>query len=346
MSNKRFDNTPKFIVGDDPVIIQKDTVSTANVFETKDFSGTTQVSISADGVINAGSLSLTGNLTVDGTTTTINSTTLTVDDKNIVLGDVSSPTDTTANGGGITLKGATDKTIAWNSSSGGWEFAPTGIFTTVTSQGRALAIRGDSSESNGILQFTNNAVSAQWASIYATSAGKLVASSSGGGFGIWDNIAAAERFAINASGHVTTASQPRFLVYTGGYNHGGNWQDISTLGGTAVVSYNVGSHWNSSTGLFTAPVSGYYFFYAGGWANYNGAGNRYAISFHINVALGSDWLFISGANTSSVDSPLAMSPVIRYMNAGDYMRTTMFSAVGMQLGTSSHKFYYGGYLLG
>jgi hypothetical protein len=184
MSNKRFDNTPTFIVGDDPVIIQKDTVSTANVFETKDFSGTTKVSISADGVLTASGLSVTGDLTVDGTTTTINSTTLTVDDKNIVLGDVSSPTDTTADGGGITLKGATDKTIAWNSSSGGWEFAPTGIFTTVTTQGRALAIRGDSSESNGIIQFTNNAVSAQWASISATSAGKLVISTQADGVGI------------------------------------------------------------------------------------------------------------------------------------------------------------------
>ena len=52
-------------------------------------------------------------MTVNGTTTTINSTTLTVDDKNVVLGDVETPTDTTADGGGITLKGATDKTFNW-----------------------------------------------------------------------------------------------------------------------------------------------------------------------------------------------------------------------------------------
>ena len=62
------------------------------------------------------------NLTVNGTTTTINSTTLTVDDKNIVLGSVDTPTDTTADGGGITLKGATDKTITWSNSSDTWDF--------------------------------------------------------------------------------------------------------------------------------------------------------------------------------------------------------------------------------
>ena len=63
-------------------------------------------------------LAITGNLTVNGTTTTINATTITVDDKNIELGSVDSPTDTTADGGGITLKGATDKSITW--STVGW----------------------------------------------------------------------------------------------------------------------------------------------------------------------------------------------------------------------------------
>ena len=65
--------------------------------------------------ISVASLALSGDLTVNGTTTTINSTTLTVDDKNIEIGSVTTPTDTTANGGGITLKGTTDKTIIWDS---------------------------------------------------------------------------------------------------------------------------------------------------------------------------------------------------------------------------------------
>ena len=61
-------------------------------------------------------------LTVNGTNTIINSTTLTVDDKNIELGSVTVPSDITADGGGITLKGATDKTILWDNTNDNWSF--------------------------------------------------------------------------------------------------------------------------------------------------------------------------------------------------------------------------------
>ena len=72
------------------------------------------------GVATGTSLTLSGDLTVNGTTTTINSTTLAVDDKNVVLGDVETPTDTTADGGGITLKGSTDKTFNWVDATDAW----------------------------------------------------------------------------------------------------------------------------------------------------------------------------------------------------------------------------------
>jgi hypothetical protein len=72
------------------------------------------------GTISAASLTLSGDLTVNGTTTNLNSTNLVIEDKNIVLGDTTSPTDTTADGGGITLKGATDKTFNWVDSTDSW----------------------------------------------------------------------------------------------------------------------------------------------------------------------------------------------------------------------------------
>jgi hypothetical protein len=67
-----------------------------------------------------GNLVITGNLTINGTTTTIDATTIAVDDKNIELGSVATPTNTTADGGGITLKGTTDKTFNWIDSTGAW----------------------------------------------------------------------------------------------------------------------------------------------------------------------------------------------------------------------------------
>ena len=75
-----------------------------------------------DDVTVAGDLTVSGNMTVDGVVTTVNSTTVTVDDKNIELGSVTTPTDSTADGGGITLLGATSKTISWINSTGSWTF--------------------------------------------------------------------------------------------------------------------------------------------------------------------------------------------------------------------------------
>ena len=72
------------------------------------------------GAVSGTSLTLSGDLTVNGTTTTLNSTTISVDDKNIELGSVATPSDATADGGGITLKGTTDKTFNWVDATDSW----------------------------------------------------------------------------------------------------------------------------------------------------------------------------------------------------------------------------------
>jgi hypothetical protein len=63
-----------------------------------------------------------GDLTVNGITTTLNSVTLTIDDKNIELGAVETPTNITAEGGGFTLKAGVDgdKTLNWAGSTTSW----------------------------------------------------------------------------------------------------------------------------------------------------------------------------------------------------------------------------------
>ena len=66
-------------------------------------------------------LTLSGTLTVNGTQTILNTETLQVEDKEIVIGNVSSPTDATAHGGGWKLKGANNKTITYNQTGDKWE---------------------------------------------------------------------------------------------------------------------------------------------------------------------------------------------------------------------------------
>jgi len=99
------------------------TQTTQNVFNAtattvNAFGAATTISIGAGTgtlTINNANTVISGNLTVNGTTTTINSTVTSIDDIEFELGSVASPTDTTANGGGIRLKGTTDKTINWSS---------------------------------------------------------------------------------------------------------------------------------------------------------------------------------------------------------------------------------------
>lgn len=71
-------------------------------------------------VVMGGDLTIDGDLIVSGDTTTINVATMRVEDKNIELAYGGTPTDTLANGGGITLKGTTDHTINWANSTTNW----------------------------------------------------------------------------------------------------------------------------------------------------------------------------------------------------------------------------------
>ena len=148
----------------------------------------------------------TGNITVNGTTTTINSTTLSVDDINIELGSVASPTDITAAGGGITLKGATDKTITWGSTNGwtssedfnlasgkvfringtsvlssttlgsgitGSSLTSVGTIGTGTWQGTAIAAQYGGTGQSGANPFT------QWGVVYASTTSALAETTAG-----------------------------------------------------------------------------------------------------------------------------------------------------------------------
>jgi|LakMenEpi03Aug12_release.lakeMendotaPanAssembly.Ray.scaffolds.fasta_scaffold197018_2 hypothetical protein len=75
-----------------------------------------------------GDARITGDLIVEGETVTMNTTIITSEDKNIelnrpALGDSTAQTDDSADGGGIILVGATDKTILYNHTNSTWELS-------------------------------------------------------------------------------------------------------------------------------------------------------------------------------------------------------------------------------
>ena len=118
-------------------------------------------------------LVISGNLTVNGTQTVINSQTLNVDDINIVLGDVTSPSNATADGGGITLKGTTDKTLTWVSATNAW-----------TSSEDFNLVSGKVYEINGVSVLSATALGSSVVSSSLTSVGTI-------GTGVWQGTAVA-----------------------------------------------------------------------------------------------------------------------------------------------------------
>ena len=87
-------------------------------------SGPATITIDPAGIgTNTGTVVIQGDLQVEGDTTTVNSTNLTIDDKNIILAS-GSLTDASSDGGGITLEsGEGNKTINWVDSTDSWTFS-------------------------------------------------------------------------------------------------------------------------------------------------------------------------------------------------------------------------------
>lgn len=95
--------------------------TTQTINGSKTFSGSLGLSgATIDAISTTGNVTVGGNLTVNGTTTSLSSTVLEVEDKNIELGKVATPSDATADGGGLTLYGTTNKTLNWVDSTDSW----------------------------------------------------------------------------------------------------------------------------------------------------------------------------------------------------------------------------------
>ena len=143
---------------------------------------------------SGGTVTIAGDLVVNGTTTTISSTTITVDDKNIELGSVASPDDTTADGGGITLLGGVsgDKTWSYNKNFGAWSSNQNINIIA----GKALLFNGTQVLSEA--QYTGNAATATTATnVTGGAAGSLVYQS---------GSATTTTLGIGTSGYVLTSS--------------------------------------------------------------------------------------------------------------------------------------------
>lgn len=85
-----------------------------------------------------------------------------------------------------------------------------------------------------------------------------------------------ERMRIDAAGRVTMPYQAGFAAYSPATGTGG--QNAIVYGSTY---HNIGNHYNTSTGIFTAPIAGRYLFTASCLFNYS-SGGYHRLDFRLN----------------------------------------------------------------
>ena len=114
--------------------------------------------------VSFGNLTLSGDLTVNGTTTTLNTATLQIEDKNLILNYGSGDTSSTADGAGITIQDAvsssTDATLLWDASNDRFDLShPLTIVNNDTTDTLLLTSTEDSSTAAPVITLKRNSAS-------------------------------------------------------------------------------------------------------------------------------------------------------------------------------------------
>ena len=188
--------------------------------------------------------------------------------------------------------------------------APTGPLDVVANSGAAaLVLRGRASDSISAQRFVNNAGTTEYARFQVDSNSNLIVATGNG---------STERMRIDSAGRVTMPYQPAFNAIEG--------NTTGSLIFTQVIS-NVGNHYSTSTGRFTAPVSGHYLI------AFTGGGNStWGVDVQKN---GSKIRRLEVGNPAGFYWSTVCSVI--YMVAGDYVNCRAF------IGTVSTSAYQGGF---
>ena len=145
-----------------------------------------------------------------------------------------------------------------------------------------------------------------------------------------------ERMRIDNSGRVTMPYQPSFMIGSPSADAGNVWT-------ANRIFFNNGSHYNNSTGRFTAPVTGTYFFFhwAMGDSSYTSNLDIYSRKNGARDQIGTAY---DGGGTGHSQ---VGAQYIRYLTAGDYV--DCYISTGAVYGSSSddgRHGAFGGYLIG
>ena len=142
---------------------------------------------------------------------------------------------------------------------------------------------------------------------------------------------------VDSTGRVLTPVRPSFYVFNLTFSANGS----ATEGTGGTVDHNIGDHYNSSNGRFTAPVSGVYQFMASAQGFNSGSTSYIAIIFRKNGSNYGVQNALGHYNQTYNNHGQANLTALFNLNANDYIQLHAFYNAR---NTSQSDF--GGYLVG
>jgi len=168
----------------------------------------------------------------------------------------------------------------------------------------------------------------QWEN-YGVRIGSRIKTNTGAGAVIFTYGNDSEGMRIDGSGRVTKLSQPAFFAR-------GTAGDVTTTNLYDFVfdsaAFNIGGHYNTSNGRFTAPIAGVYAFQYNLFNN----GGTGRISLKYNGASYQNHQMNCGALSTPITQAITM-----YLNAGDYVTVGDWQSISGKVIYIGHSYFCG-----
>ena len=144
---------------------------------------------------------------------------------------------------------------------------------------------------------------------------------------------------VDSSGRVTTPQRPAFATTGTNYTQSNNAYSIIIPN---AETFDNGSNYNASTGVFTAPIAGLYMF--GFWGlSYNHAGHANNIAYHKGGSIIGQSIQFNG---DSVGHALASGSIILELNATNTVDLRYFQNTSSSAKAYATQWNMYGYLIG